>query len=84
MSCPSSTLDTRTGEVLGVCRRRKRQQELLDLLELIHQQTPGSVRRIVLICDNLSAHRGKKVQAWLGKHRRFEMFFLPVHCSWMN
>lgn len=77
-------LDTRTGQVLAVCRRRKRQQEFLDLLELIERETPTAVGRIVLSCDNLSVHRGKKVQTWLAAHRRFEMFFLPVHCSWMN
>ena len=79
-----SALDTRTGQVISLCRRRKRQLEFLELLELIDRLTPAAVRRIILVCDNLSVHHGKLVQAWLGKHPRFEMFFLPVHCSWMN
>jgi transposase len=29
-------------------------------------------------------HKGKQVQAWLAKHRRFMFHFPPVHCSWMN
>ena len=79
-----SALDTRTGQVISLCRRRKRQLEFLELLELIDRLTPAAVRRIILVCDNLSVHHGKLVQAWVGKHPRFEMFFLPVHCSWMN
>ena len=79
-----SALDTRTGQVISICRRRKRQLELLELLELIDRLIPQSVRRIVLVCDNVSVHHGKLVQAWLSQHPRFEMFFLPVHCSWMN
>jgi transposase len=70
--------------VLAICRRRKRQLEFLELLELIQRQTPDSVRRIVLVCDNLRVHPGELVRQWLAKHPRFEMFFLPVHCSWMN
>lgn len=79
-----SALDTRTGQVISICRRRKRQLEFLELLELIDQLSPETVRRIILVCDNVSVHHGKLVQAWLGKHPRFQMFFLPVHCSWMN
>ena len=60
------------------------QLEFLELLELIDQLSPQTVRRIILVCDNVSVHHGKLVQAWLGKHPRFQMFFLPVHCSWMN
>ena len=37
-----------------------------------------------LVLDNLSVHKGKKVQAWLVKHPRFVFHHLPVHCSWMN
>jgi hypothetical protein len=79
-----SALDTRTGQVTSICRRRKRQLEFLELLELIDCQSPATVRRITLVCDNVSVHHGKLVCAWLAKHPRFQLFFLPVHCSWMN
>lgn len=79
-----AAFDTRTGEVIGLCRRRKRQAEFIELLEEIDQKTPGSITLIHIICDNLSAHRGKLVRAWLAKHPRFQMHFTPVHCSWMN
>lgn len=79
-----AALDTRTGEVTAVCRRRKRQAEFIELLQTLDEQIPKSVRRIVLICDNARIHSGAQVAAWLAEHPRLELFFLPVHCSWMN
>lgn len=79
-----AAFDTRTGEVFGICRRRKRQVEFIELLEEIDRKTAASITRIHLICDNVSIHRGKQVQAWLARHPRFALHFTPVHCSWMN
>lgn len=79
-----AAFDTRTGEVFGICRRRKRQIEFVELLEEIDFKTAVRITRIHLICDNVSIHRGKQVQAWLVCHPRFELHFTPVHCSWMN
>lgn len=79
-----AAFDTRTGEVVGVCRPRKRQVEFIELLAEIDRTTPGSVEHIHIICDNVRMHRGKLICAWLEKHPRFQMHFTPVHCSWMN
>jgi hypothetical protein len=79
-----AAFDTRTAEVTGILRRRKRQAEFIELLEKIEHETPETITLIHLVCDNLSVHKGKLVQAWLQKHPRFQMHFTPVHCSWMN
>lgn len=79
-----AAFDTRTGEVIGILRRRKRQAEFIELLETIDRATPASVTLIHLLCDNVSVHHGKLVRAWLERHPRFRMHFTPVHCSWMN
>jgi transposase len=79
-----AAFDTRTGEVFGLLRRRKRQVEFIELLEKIDEATPVSVTRVHLVCDNVSIHHGKLVRAWLAAHPRFRMSFTPVHCSWMN
>lgn len=79
-----AVFDTRTGHVIGILRRRKRQAEFLELLEQIERETPKHVTDIHLVCDNLRVHKGKQVVAWLKKHPRFIMHFTPVHCSWMN
>lgn len=79
-----AAFDTRSGEVIGLCRRRKRQVEFIELLAAIDRETPASVTIIHLVCDNVSVHHGKLVRAWLERHPRFKMHFTPVHCSWMN
>lgn len=79
-----AAFDTRTGEVIGILRQRKRQAEFIELLDLVDRSTPASVTAIHIICDNVSVHHGKLVRAWLAKHPRFHMHFTPVHCSWMN
>jgi hypothetical protein len=79
-----AALDTRTGEVTGILRRRKRQVEFIELLELIERSTPAAITVIHILCDNVSVHHGKMVRAWLEQHPRFRMHFTPVHCSWMN
>ncbi len=79
-----AAFDTRTGRVLGILRKRKRQIEFIELLEAIDRSTPTSVTRIHLLCDNLSIHVGKLARAWIAAHTRFRMHFTPVHCSWMN
>jgi len=79
-----AALDTRSGEVLGICRPRKRQIEFIELLEEIDRTTSAAITHIHLICDNVSTHHGKLVRAWLERHPRFRMHVTPVHCSWMN
>ncbi len=79
-----AAFDTRTGKVVGLLRRRKRQIEFIELLETIERLTPASVTIIHLLCDNLIIHCGKLTRAWLAAHPRFRMHFTPVHCSWMN
>ena len=79
-----AAFDTRTGEVIGLCRRRKRQFEVIELLEKIDSKTGQGITRIHVVCDNASTHKGKEVRAWLAAHPRFAMHFTPVHCSWLN
>jgi hypothetical protein len=79
-----AAFDTRSGKVIGICRRRKRQVEVIELLEEIDRQIPASVTIIHIVCDNVRTHSGKQVRAWLQRHPRFRLHFTPVHCSWMN
>jgi DNA-binding Lrp family transcriptional regulator len=79
-----AAFDTRTGRVLGILRKRKRQVEFLELLEAIDRAIPSVVTVIHVVCDNLNIHAGKQACTWLAAHPRFQMHFTPVHCSWMN
>jgi hypothetical protein len=79
-----AAFNTRTGELIGQLHPRKRQKEFIQLLEAIDSQASATVTKIHIVCDNISIHKGKLVQAWLARHPRFQMHFTPVHCSWMN
>lgn len=79
-----AAFDIQSGEVIGVTRKRKRQKELIELLEEIDRRTPETVTMIHIVCDNVRMHKGKLVRKWLKQHPRFQMHFTPVHCSWMN
>ena len=79
-----TAFDTRTGEVIGICRRRKRQLEFIELLKAIDQATSLTTTLIYIVLDNVIMHKGKRVRAWLAQHPRFQFRFTPVHCSWMN
>ena len=49
--------DTRGGEVIGICRKRKRQVEFIELLEQIDRRTPAEITLIHLVCDNIITHK---------------------------
>ncbi|MBF0461655.1 MAG: IS630 family transposase [Magnetococcales bacterium] len=79
-----AAFDTRSGKVYKECHDRKRQVEFIHFLEMLDSKIPASVTDIHIILDNLRMHKGKEVQKWLEKHKRFVFHFTPVHCSWMN
>lgn len=79
-----AAFNTRTAQVIGACFARKRQVEFIALLERVLTAFDASITTIHLICDNVSVHHGKQVQAWLAQHPRIVLHFTPVHSSWMN
>jgi transposase len=79
-----AAFDTRTGNVWGHTAERKRQVDLIDLLNQLDEQMPDNIRKIHVLLDNVPMHKGKKVKEWLSKHPRFIWYHPPVHCSWMN
>lgn len=76
--------DTRSGVVHGWVHERKRAAEFLATLDALDERIPPSIRRIVVVLDNLRVHKGKAAEAWLAAHPRFVFQFTPVHCSWLN
>jgi len=79
-----AAFDTRTGRVYGRTAGRKRQVEFIAFLEQLERELPAEKTVVHVVLDNLRMHKGKQVQAWLGKHPRFVFHHPPVHCSWMN
>jgi transposase len=78
-----SALELLEGRVIGMCQKRHRHQEWLKFLQRIDQQTPTELD-LHLIVDNYATHKHAKVKAWLTRHPRFHVHFIPTSSSWLN
>jgi transposase len=76
-------LAVRSGQVVVRVRRRRREQEFLELLHALRARWPRG--RLVIILDNLSVHSTPTIKAWLrAQDGRVRFEFLPLHASWLN
>src|SRR6266446_8317362 len=76
-------LNTQTGEVLAKTSARHTSAEFVDFLaKIVESQPPG--RKIHVIADNLSAHKTKKVFAFLEAHPAVRIHYTPTYSSWLN
>ena len=71
------------GRVIGQCMPRHRHQEFLRFLRHLDREFPGQ-RDLHLIVDNYGTHKHENVRAWLAKHPRFHLHFVPTSSSWLN
>ena len=78
-----AALDVLQGKVVGQCYERHRHQEFLKFLRQLDQEFPGDVP-LHLVMDNYGTHTHKKVGAWLTRHPRFVLHFVPTSSSWLN
>ena len=53
------------------------------LLELVWD-SPIADLDLHLIVDNYGTHKTPEVNAWLAKHPRFKLHFIPTSSSWLN
>lgn len=78
-----AALEVAEGRLIGSCMSRHRHQEWLRFLKLIDAQTPPDLH-LHLILDNYATHKHAKVKAWLARHPRFHLHFIPTSSSWLN
>ena len=78
-----AAIDMLEGRVIATCMPRHRHREWIRFLELIDRQTPPELD-LHLIADNYSTHKHPRVKAWLKRHPRFHMHFIPTSTSWLN
>ena len=62
---------------------RHRHQEFIKFLKQIDAETPPDLD-LHLIVDNYATHKHPKVKAWLKRHQRFHLHFIPTSSSWLN
>jgi transposase len=80
-----AALNVATGEIIGKCHARHRQQEFVKFLDLIDasvSKEPGVT--IHLVMDNYGTHKTAKVRRWLQRHPEYHLHFIPTSSSWLN
>lgn len=80
-----AALNVATGQVIGKCHRRHRQQEFVKFLNHLDNtlvKEPGVSIHIVL--DNYATHKTPLVKRWLLKHPEYRLHFIPTSSSWLN
>jgi transposase len=78
-----AALDLLQGKVVGDFHKRHRHQEFLQFLRRIDREFPGKIP-LHLVMDNYGTHGHAAVKAWLSKHPRYVIHFVPTSCSWLN
>ncbi len=78
-----AAFNTSSGEVLGKTAARHTSAEFVAFLGDIVANQPDQ-KEIHVICDNLSAHKTKKVDAFLDEHPMVRIHFTPTYSSWLN
>jgi transposase len=78
-----AALDLLAGKVIGDCYKRHRHQEFLKFLRRIDREFPSQVP-LHLVMDNYGTHGTPEVKAWLHRHPRFVVHYVPTSCSWLN
>ncbi len=76
-----AALDVLEGTVIGQCLPRHGHQEFLKFLRHLDRERPRELD-LHLIVDNYRTHT--HANAWLEKHPRFHLHFIPTSSSWLN
>ena len=77
-----AALDLLQGKVIGDFHKRHRHQEFLKLRRIDREFAGGKTLHVVM--DNYGTHGTAEVKAWLRKHPRFVIHYVPTSCSWLN
>lgn len=78
-----AAIELAEGKIIPECMERHRHQEWLKLLKKIDAETPPDLD-LHLIVDEFYTHKHAKVKAWLKRHPRFHIHFIPTSSSWLN
>ena len=78
-----AAIEMAEGKLIGTCMSKHRHQEWIKFLKLIDAETPAELD-LHLIVDNYATHKHPKVKAWLKRHPRFHIHFIPTSSSWLN
>lgn len=78
-----AALDTQSGLIVGQTAERHTSQAFVAFLTDLLTKVPPKIA-VHIICDNLSAHKTKRVEEFLAEHPRVQLHFTPTYSSWLN
>jgi transposase len=78
-----AALNLLEGKVIGDFHKRHRHQEFLKFMRRIDREFSGE-KTLHVVMDNYGTHGHAVVKAWLRKHPRFVIHYVPTSCSWLN
>lgn len=78
-----AALNILDGQVTTGFYARHTQREFMAFLNILDRQVSPELQ-VHVVMDNLSVHKGEKVQRWLRRHARFHFHFTPTSSSWAN
>ena len=78
-----AALDVKSGFVIGECKPKHRAREFIAFLKRIDRTVKKDLD-LHLIVDNYGTHKTAEVKAWLTKHPRCKLHFIPTSSSWLN
>ena len=78
-----AAIEMAEGKIIAECMQRHRHQEWLKFLKKIDAETPPDLD-LHLIVDNYCTHKHANVKAWLKRHPRLHIHFIPTSSSWLN
>lgn len=78
-----AAIELAEGKIIAECMPRHRHQEWIKFLKKIDAETPPELD-LHLIVDNYATHKHSQVKAWLKRHPRFHIHFIPTSSSWLN
>src|SRR4051795_2227769 len=80
-----AALNVATGQVIGRCYKRRRQQAFLkSLKEMDAQVVTGPGVEIHIVRDNYGTHKTALVKRWFERHPEYHLHFTPTSGSWRN
>jgi hypothetical protein len=81
-----AALDVHRAKLFGLCDHKSGIRPFDRLVDQFMSQDPyKEARRVFLIVDNGSAHRGlKSIQRLQGRYANLNLVHGPVHASWLN
>jgi len=78
-----AALDVASGQVQGKTAEHHTSSEFVAFLASLVAEQPAD-RQVHIILDNLSAHKTKLVNEFVGRHPNVRLHFTPTYSSWLN